>query len=61
MDRIIDMLVSQWLYDVSVLSQWWVIFTVFPAMIYFAFMIVKWTIITTPLWTPIVIVRNLKD
>ena len=56
MNKIIDALAEQWLYDVSVLSQGWVIWTVFPAMIYFAFMVLKWLILTLSVWLPSVIV-----
>ena len=50
MQKLIEVLVSLWLYDIDILSQWWVIVTVFPALLYFAFMIIKWTILTCPLW-----------
>jgi hypothetical protein len=53
--RIVDVLVSQWIYDIEVLSQWWVIFFVFPALIYFVFMIVKWMVLTLPVWLPVML------
>lgn len=56
MNKILDALAEQWLYDVSVLSQWWVILTVIPAMMYFVFMVLKWLILTLPVWLPSVIV-----
>ena len=56
MNSIIDALAGQWLYDISILSQGWVIWTVLPALIYFAFMLIKWGILTVPVWLPAVIV-----
>lgn len=60
MNEIVEVLVDQWLYDVSVLSQPWVLWTVFPALIYFAFMIAKWCVLTLPVWLPFVIIRGSK-
>lgn len=60
MNRILDMLADQWLYDVSVMSQGWMIFPVFPAMIYLAFMVFKWTVLTLPIWIPVVIIQVYK-
>ena len=39
MNQVIDMLASQWLYDVSVLSTPWVLYTVVPALFYLVFML----------------------
>lgn len=61
MNRILDMLAYQWLYDVSVLSQGWMIFTIFPAMLYMVFMIFKWTILTMPVWIPFAVVAAIKE
>ena len=56
MNKVLDALAEQWLYDVSVLSQGWVMWLVFPAMLYFMFMIVKWLALTLPVWLPSVII-----
>jgi hypothetical protein len=61
MNRILDMLADQWLYDVSVLSQGWMIFTIFPAMFYMVFMVFKWTILTMPVWIPFAVVAAIKE
>lgn len=53
MNQVIDMLVQQWLYDVSVLSTPWVLYTVFPALFYFMFMLLKWCVLTLPVWLPV--------
>ncbi len=58
MNKVFDVLIEQWLYDVSVLSQGWVIWLVFPAMIYFVFMVLKWAILTLPCWLPFVIIAG---
>jgi hypothetical protein len=55
-NKVLDALAEQWLYDVSVLSQGWVMWLVFPAMLYFMFMIVKWLALTLPVWLPSVII-----
>lgn len=58
MERLIDVLVEQWVYDVEVLSQRWVILTVVPAMVYMVFMMLKWMILTCPIWIPSVIIAS---
>lgn len=60
MNQVIDMLVSQWLYDVSVLSTPWVLYTVVPALFYLMFMPFKWATLTLPAWLPVrLMVRGL--
>lgn len=49
---IVDILADQWAYDIANLSQWWVIVFVFPALFYFVFMILKWAVLTLPVWLP---------
>jgi hypothetical protein len=61
MNRIIDALIDQWLYDISVLSTWWVLWPVIPAMIYCAFMVAKWTFITLPFWLPLAIIAVIRS
>lgn len=58
MERLIDVLVGQWVYDIKVLSQRWVILTIIPAMIYMVFMMLKWMILTCPVWIPAVIIGS---
>ena len=53
MNQVLDMLVQQWLYDVSVLSTPWVLYTVVPALLYIIFMLVKWSALTLPVWLPL--------
>lgn len=56
MQRISDVLFDQWIYDVETLSQGWVLWTVFPAMLYVVFMFIKWTVLTCPVWVPVTII-----
>lgn len=62
MDKVFDTLVDQWMYDISVLSQGWVIWSVLPAMIYLVFMMLKWLTLTIPVWLPVaIIVKAFKE
>ena len=56
MNDLLDALAKQWLFDIEVLSQWWILLPVFPALLYASFMMVKWLVITCPIWMPIAIV-----
>jgi len=56
--RIVDVLVSQWIYDIEVLSQWWMLLFVFPGMFYFVFMVVKWMVLTLPVWLPVMLATS---
>ena len=54
MQRLIDLLIDCYEYDVAVLSQpWMYIPLLIPAMCYLAFFFVKWTVLTAPLWLPL--------
>jgi hypothetical protein len=53
MDKIVEVLVNQWLYDISVLSDPWVLYTVAPAVFYSIFMVLKWAVLTIPVWVPL--------
>lgn len=56
MKTLIDLLCSCWVYDIQVLSNPWVLFTVVPTMLYTTFMIFKWVVIMAPIWIPICLV-----
>lgn len=58
MSRIADALVDQWIYDIETLSQGWVLWTLIPAMFYLTFMLIKWVVLTCPVWLPLVIVAK---
>lgn len=56
MERIVDLLVRCYEYDVSVFSQPWIYWTVIPALAYLVFFLVKWAVLTAPAWLPVWIV-----
>lgn len=56
MDRVLQALADQWLYDIETISQHWMLWTVIPASLYFAVMLVKWLIMLLPVWLPAVII-----
>jgi hypothetical protein len=44
-------------YDMDVFSQPWIYWTLLvPAMLYLTFFILKWIVITTPVWLPFSII-----
>lgn len=51
-----------YLFDVWVFSQWWLYAPLFiPAMFYFAFFVIKWSVLTLPVWWPIIaIIKAMK-
>jgi hypothetical protein len=51
-----NMLFVMFQYDISILSQKWLIFTVVPAVFYLVFFFIKWVVLTTPLWLPLTII-----
>lgn len=53
-DTILQTLLRLWLFDVWVLSQWWLYAPLcIPAICYLIFMLLKWWLITCPIWLPI--------
>lgn len=47
-------------YDMDVFSKPWIYFSLLiPAMFYFAFFMLKWVVLTTPVWMPFVIIVSL--
>lgn len=53
--EILNVLQQLYLFDVWVFSQWWLYAPLLiPAMFYFAFFVVKWAVLTLPVWYPIV-------
>jgi len=62
-ERIGEILLKQWEYDIAVMSQpwmyWWLLI---PIMFYLCFFFVKWAVLTAPAWLPIaLIVQILKN
>ncbi len=52
----INMLFGMFQYDISILSQKWLIFTIVPAVFYLVFFFIKWAVLTTPIWLPFAII-----
>lgn len=57
MERVLNVLIDQWEYDITVMSQPWMywLFLV-PITFYLCFFCVKWTILTVPMWLPIALI-----
>jgi hypothetical protein len=53
---ILERLASLYVYDLDVLTTWWVWMPVVPALLYMVFMLIKWAIITIPVWLPFYLV-----
>jgi len=54
MDEVLQIVVELWKYDLEVMSQAWMYYcALIPATAYFAFMFLKWTAITMPIWIPL--------
>ena len=63
MDRIGDVLIDQWLWDIEVLSNpWMYIPLLIPAPLFVCFMLIKWVVLLGPVWiTPYLILSALKQ
>jgi hypothetical protein len=60
------MLIRQYEYDVAVLSNPWLyVFFLIPATAYLVFFTIKWSVLTMPIWLPLVWIAkslsNIKD
>ena len=54
LDTIVSTLASLWLYDIEVMSQPWMYqWLLVPAFFYIVFMVLKWWVLTMPVWLPI--------
>jgi len=58
MNRIGEILIRCYEFDVETLSQPWMYWCVLPVLFYAAFMSVKWTFLTLPAWMPLAIVAK---
>jgi hypothetical protein len=58
MDKLIEILVNLWLYDIEIITTPWVYFTVFPAILYSIFMFFKWAIILMPILLPLSVITK---
>jgi hypothetical protein len=56
-DNLLGVLYRLWLYDIEVLSQPWMYWcALIPAILYAMFVLLKWAILTAPIWLPVMIV-----
>lgn len=62
MQRVTDLLIRCYEYDVAVFSEpWMYVPFLIPAWAYLVFFLIKWTALTAPLWLPIrLIARGLR-
>lgn len=52
-DRVCQTLVDQWQWDIAVMAEPWMYYPLLiPAGCFAGFMILKWILITAPLWVP---------
>lgn len=56
--KILEVLSDQWVFDVQMMSHWWFWLLVIPAMFYLPFMVLKWLLLTCPVWLPLSIIFN---
>jgi hypothetical protein len=56
MHRLFELLISLYEYDIEMMSQPWMYWAIFPAIFYSIFMLIKWFVLTSPLWIPFVCV-----
>lgn len=57
MDRILKILIDQWEYDIAVMSQPWMYYWLLvPIVCYVFFFLLKWTLLTAPVWLPLSLV-----
>ena len=52
-ERILETLISQWEWDIAVMSQPWMYFLILPILGYLAFFVLKWSVLTSPVWIPL--------
>lgn len=59
MDRVINILIEQWVYDIAVMSNpWMYIPLLIPIGFYLGFFFIKWCVLTAPAWLPVAMVAS---
>lgn len=58
MDKVLDILYGFYIYDLEVLSQQWIYWTIIPGIVYLIFFVLKWAVLTLPVWLPIKIILD---
>jgi len=60
MEQFFLKLIDWYLYDIHIFSQGWLYYwLLIPFVFYFSFFIMKWMIITLPIWLPFSIIANI--
>lgn len=55
--KYVEVLLHQWLWDVSYLSEPWMYYWLLvPVTCFVMFMMTKWAVLTAPIWVPITII-----
>lgn len=55
----LELLWQMFQYDIQVFSQPWIYYTLLiPATFYFVFFMLKWTVLTTPIWLPLSLIAG---
>ena len=57
-EKILEILTQQFEYDVWVMSQPFMYILVIPILFYVSFFMLKWAILTLPLWIPIYLIAS---
>lgn len=56
-DQILETLARFYAFDLWVFTQWWLYAPLgIPAVFYFAFFVVKWWVLTLPVWMPFYVI-----
>jgi len=54
MEQVLEFIITQWLFDMSVFSMSWLYWPLLiPFFCYFIFFACKWAVITLPVWLPL--------
>lgn len=57
MNEILQLLTDLWKFDIEVFSKPWIYWLLcIPAAAYLAFFFLKWSVLTAPIWLPVVII-----
>lgn len=58
--EILTILVAQWRWDIEQMSQPWMYYwLLIPISVFIVFFLVKWAVLTAPLWLPIYLIVSI--
>jgi len=58
MNEILNKLVELYLWDIEIMSQTWMYYWFFPMLVFPIFFLLKWTLLTFPIWGPLSCICN---